>query len=104
MMTDHSFSGRCNMRRSLLMLALVGCTGLLHAGQAPSAEPAESSVPDARAPIGDALDESMKAAEAAYQLTQRDDRGNWLDPTVFTAITPMTVPDVAIRLPADQEE
>ncbi len=99
-MTDHSFSGRCNMRRSLLMLALVGCTGLLHAAQAPLPESAEN----AGAPSGDALDESMKAAEAAYQLTQQDDRGNWLDPTVFTAITPMTVPDVAIRLPADQEE
>lgn len=45
------------------------------------------------------------AAEAAYQTGRaRSVRQPVLDEAVFTDITPLTVPDRAIRLPPDQEE
>jgi hypothetical protein len=44
-------------------------------------------------------------AEAPYQVVQEGgQRVRWLDPAIFTEITPLTVPDVAVKLPADQQE
>ena len=62
----------------------------------------------AEAPMVPELGESLlipPEAEAPYQVVQEgSQRVRWLDPAIFTEITPVTVPDVAVKLPADQQE
>lgn len=44
-------------------------------------------------------------AEAPYQVAEEgEQKVRWLDPALFTEITPLTVPDVAVKLPEDQQE
>ena len=44
-------------------------------------------------------------AEAPYQVaTESAQKVRWLDTAVFTEISPLTVPDVAVKLPDDQRE
>lgn len=64
---------------------------------------AEAPIPDITGDLS--IELVSPAAEAPYQVgreTQAQLR--WLDPTVFTQISPLNVPDVALKLPADQEE
>ena len=43
--------------------------------------------------------------EAPYEVARERTRQiRTLDPAIFTDISPLTVPDVGIRLPADQQE
>lgn len=43
--------------------------------------------------------------EAPHQVAvEGQQRVRWLDPAVFTEISPLTLPDIGIRLPADQED
>jgi hypothetical protein len=62
----------------------------------------------AEAPMVPELGESLlipPEAEAPYQVVRDgSQRVRWLDPAIFTEITPVTVPDVAVKLPADQQE
>jgi hypothetical protein len=44
-------------------------------------------------------------AEAPYQVAgDADQKVRWLDSAVFTEISPLAVPDVAVKLPKDQQE
>jgi len=44
-------------------------------------------------------------AEAPYQvLREGEQKVRWLDPAQFTEISPLTVPDIAVKLPEDQQE
>jgi len=44
-------------------------------------------------------------AEAPYQVSREGEQKiRWLDPALFTEISPLTVPDVAVKLPEDQQE
>jgi len=43
-------------------------------------------------------------AEAPYQVSREGEQQRWLDPAVFTEISPLSVPDVAVKLPSDQQE
>jgi len=44
-------------------------------------------------------------AEAPYQVSREgEQRVRWLDPALFTEISPLTIPDVAVKLPEDQQE
>ena len=101
-MMGRKYSGRCSMYRSWLVVALVGLAGWTNAAEAPRPESQslESFSPEQMS----LLTESLSAAEAAFQLPRLEDANVVLDPAVFTEIAPMTVPDIAIRLPKDQEE
>ncbi len=99
-MMDRKYSGRCNMYRSWLVVGLIGIAGWVNAAEAPLPVATESFSPEQVSLLID----SLSAAEAAFQLPLREDANDSLDPAVFTEIAPMTVPDIAIRLPKDQEE
>jgi hypothetical protein len=44
-------------------------------------------------------------AEAPYQVvSEAEQKVRWLDSAVFTEISPLSVPDVAVKLPEDQQE
>ena len=84
-------SGRCAMNTKPWLIWLVGLTGYLAVGLA-CADP----VPEA--PVD-------PEAEAAYQLEVVQNEQDWrLDPMVFTDISPVSVPEVAIKLPDDQRD
>ncbi len=101
-MMDHRYSGRCSMYRSWLVIGLVGIAGWVNAAEAPLPE---LQSPESFSPEQvDLLVESLSAAEAAFLAPLLEDSDRSLDPAVFTEIAPMTVPNVAIRLPKDQEE
>lgn len=78
------------------MRKILVLSGLLLAGQAQAAEapmPAEAEI---QVPV---------SAEAAYQTGRTQTvHPPVLDEAVFTDITPLTVPESAIRLPEDQQE
>ncbi|MCB1685990.1 MAG: hypothetical protein R3E82_00760 [Pseudomonadales bacterium] len=78
------------MRMMLLYPGLL-LAGVVFAGEAPM-----PAVPDVQVPV---------SAEAAY-LTGRAQtvRIPQLDEAIFTDISPLTVPEQAIRLPEDQQE
>ena len=100
-MMDHSFSGRSAMaskpRLAILLLLLQSL--LLVAGAFAAEAPAVSDggvsgMPEPLGPEG----------EAAYQDQRPGEPGELqLDEAVFTEILPITVPELAIKLPADQE-
>lgn len=100
-MMDRKCSGHCTMYRSWLAAGLVAVAGWVNAAETPLPESfgPESASPEQMS----LLVESLSAAETAFQLPF-EDADNPLDPAVFTDIAPMTVPDVAIRLPKDQED
>ena len=102
MMMDRRYSSRCSMYRSWLAIGLLGMAGWANAAEAPlpEAQSPESFSPEQM----DLLVESLSAAEAAFLTPLLEERNSSLDPAVFTEIAPMTVPNVAIRLPKDQEE
>lgn len=77
--------------RVLTLCASLLLTGAAWAGEAPMPE-----LPDIQVPV---------SAEAAY-LTGREQpvRIPQLDEAIFTDITPLTVPEQALRLPEDQQE
>ena len=84
-------TGRCAIcARRLLCLALV--TLLQQPLQAAEAPVADSQL-------------IPPAAEAPYQVNRETEQQvRWLDPAIFTQISPLNVPEVAVKLPADQEE
>jgi hypothetical protein len=46
-----------------------------------------------------------RGAEAAHQVEADQVRRDWrLDPAIFTDISPVNAPDIAIKLPEDQRE
>ena len=96
MTMDCDFSGRCVMRASIrLFLIGLGATCML--GQAAEAPPFES--------MGELSTESVPiAAEASYQIALPSDKGRMLDEALFTEISPVSVPEMGLRLPKDQED
>ena len=87
---EPSCFGLCAMNTSRWFCVALGVAGLT-AGHV-------SANPAAQAPVD-------PGAEAAYQLETPQTEQDWrLDPTVFTDISPVSVPEVAIKLPDDQEE
>ena len=82
------------MRKIFLMSGVLPAlllAGLSQAAEAPMSTPVEIQVP--------------VSAEAAYQTGRPQTVGPpGLDEAVFTDITPLTVPELAIRLPEDQQE
>jgi len=62
----------------------------------------------AEAPVSDLPAEGVlipPQAEAPYQVSREGEQKiRWLDPALFTEISPLTVPDVAVKLPEDQQE
>ena len=90
MMESNCF-GRCAMNTKYWCVSLVGLGAYLGAGLA-------SGDPVPEAPVD-------PEAEAAYQLEVAQAEQDWrLDPTVFTDISPVSVPEVAIKLPEDQRD
>ena len=102
-MTDRNSSGRCAMRSKrrterrrigggLLGLLLVAATGAFGA-EAPTGSVVlngpEPLPPEAEAAHLDAVDDQHREV--------------WLDEAIFTEITPVTEPELGIRLPADQD-
>ncbi len=85
-MTVLNFSGRCAMR----IRPWLGVVWLVFAGAASADDvPGLPVDPD---------------AEAAYQLDGTNLEDWRLDPAIFTEISPVDVPEVAIRLPDDQTQ
>ena len=93
-MKDHNFSGSCNMHtKHLICLSILMATATL--GHA-----TDQSPPPMDLPVG-------RDAEAAHQVEADQDqvRRDWrLDPAIFTDISPVNAPAVAIKLPEDQRE
>ena len=90
-MREPNYFGRCAMSIKCWLICLVGLTGYLGAGLA-SGDPVSESPVDPE-------------AEAAYQLEVAPAEQDWrLDPTVFVDISPVSVPEVAIKLPDDQRD
>ena len=88
------FSGR-----SAIAVRLAFCAGVLAVGLVANA--AEAPAPVISSPSVLVPPE----AEAPYQIaTESDQKVRWLDSAVFTEITPLSVPDVAVKLPEDQQE
>jgi hypothetical protein len=91
MMMEQNFFGRCVMNTNRCLHTVFGlalCLGAGIAGANPAADTAVSP-----------------QAEAAYQVEDMHPELDWrLDPTVFTEISPVSVPEVAIKLPEDQED
>ena len=84
-------TGRCaiSARRLLCLAAVTLLLQPLQAAEAPMAE--TLLIPP--------------AAEAPYQVSRETEQQvRWLDPAIFTQISPLNVPEVAVKLPADQEE
>ncbi len=95
MMMARESSGRSAMagRRLLALLGLLAAAGG-HAAEAPEAP---------EAPVPPPL--VSPEAEAPHQVVvESEQRVRWLDPAVFTDISPLTQPDIGIRLPPDQQE
>ena len=71
-------------------------TGAAFAQEAPPPEPAISATEPGRASV---------SAEATYLDLKADKaRNRQMDEAIFTEISPLTVPETAIRLPDDQEQ
>jgi hypothetical protein len=88
-----SFTGRC---ASATRTAAGGLLLTLALGSAPARS--QEAVPPDPPPV-------PPAAEAAHQdLRDADARREALDEAIFTDISPLTVPEVGIALPADQRE
>jgi hypothetical protein len=96
-MTVRDCSGRYAMRsRLVLLLALLGLACPAAGAEAPGGEDGmfARSAPVPLPP----------EAEAAHQdLVQDPHQERWLDEAVFTEISPITVPEIGIALPPDQE-
>ena len=98
MMTAPGYSGRCAMfvrMKWFACLVLIAAAVDLHAQEA--APPPE---PEAVGPgrLG-------AKAEAPYLvLKEWAQHVRWLDPAIFTDISPIPEPERGIRLPPDQEE
>lgn len=78
------------------MRMLLLCSTILLAGTSGAAEAPLPTTPEVQVPV---------SAEAAY-LTGRPQsvRISQLDEAIFTDISPLTVPEQAIRMPEDQQE
>ncbi len=102
-------SGRCAMRadlradlrtalRGALLALALACTGV-------PVLAAEAPVPES----GDFLGPLPPEAEAAHQDlrgksgARRQGAGKPLDEAIFTEISPLTIPEIGVALPADQE-
>lgn len=80
---------------------LIGLAALISANTAAAAE---APIPQAPVSVGPPVLVPPEA-EAPYQVaTESDQKVRWLDTAVFTEISPLTVPDVAVKLPEDQQE
>lgn len=96
-MTARDCSGRFATRSRLaLLLVLLGLACPAAGTEAPAGEDGmfAESAPSPLPP----------EAEAAHQdLVQDLHEERWLDEAVFTEISPITVPEIGIALPPDQE-
>ncbi|MDH3640760.1 MAG: hypothetical protein OES38_01605 [Gammaproteobacteria bacterium] len=83
---------RALFRSTVSLLAaglVVGASATAHASEPPA---------DLDLPVS-------QDAEAAHQIEADRVRLDWrLDPAIFTEISPVNAPEVAIKLPADQRE
>ena len=97
-MTAIRFSG-LSVTAARLLVGLAGFSGLASFSVLASA--AEAPVIDLSAP----LVLIPPQAEAPYQVSrEHEQKVRWLDPAQFTEISPLAVPDVAVKLPEDQQE
>lgn len=88
-------SGRSVTIASGVALALLLASGALRAADAPEVTPS-SDLPASLA---------SPEIEAPYEVArQRPRQIRTLDPAIFTDISPLTAPDVGIRLPPDQQD
>jgi len=84
------------------LLALAGAMAMI--GMAVHGHATEQPPPAADLSVSQGLPVSL-AAEATYQVQADQVRYDWrLDPAIFTDISPVNAPDIAIKLPADQRE
>lgn len=92
MTTVYKFSGDYNMHTEMIIrsMAALGIAALAVVG-APYSYASELPV--------------STDAEAAHQVEADQERRNWrLDPAIFTDISLVNAPEVAIKLPEDQRE
>ena len=97
MMTARNSTGSFNMRTRILCRSIVSLLAALLVGASArgiaSEPPAVLDLP------------VSQDAEAAHQLEADRVRLDWrLDPAIFTEISPVNAPEVAIKLPEDQRE
>jgi hypothetical protein len=89
------------MMMAVRFSGLSATVGSLLLGFACVAEAAQAPVIDLPA----AVSLLPPQAEAPYQVSREgEQKVRWLDPALFTEISPLTVPDVAVKLPEDQQE
>ncbi len=100
---DFEFSGNCNMNidpkedldMRVFLIALMAClVTLSFVGHGHAADAAPDLPPLV-----------STGAEAAHQVAAEEGAVDWhLDTTIFTDISPIDTPEVAIKLPEDQHE
>ena len=104
MMKAPCSSGRCVMRADHLK-RLIGATLLLCMGLAGlQIRAAEAPIPTPTA--ADAVLPLPPEAEAAHQdlsASERSASGRSMDEAIFTEISPLTIPEIGIALPEDQD-
>ena len=102
-----NFFGRCSMLISATGLMVLLLWVLLAAsGPAAGAEP---SAADLRAAGGvNDLQSSIQRAPVGLRdervVGRAGERTGWLDPAIFTELSPISVGENPVRLPAEQEE
>lgn len=96
---DRNFTGSCNMHTEIIIRLLLTMIVVITTAAVPLLGHAtEQPAPPPASPVS-------QDAEAAYQLESDQLRNDWrLDPAMFTDISPVNAPDIAIRLPEDQRE
>ena len=109
MMMVRSCSGRCTMRTEGLNLALRCCLALglsLALGTLPQDYAAAAEAPLSGPMVVDADPLPLPpVAEAAHQDLKGEKRQTpWLEEAIFTEISPVTVPEIGIALPSDQDQ
>ena len=93
-----SFSMRTNCKKIVVrqLLRLAAAATISSAGGYSHAD--DQSLPSIDVPVG-------PDAEAAHQVAAEQVQRDWrLDPAIFTDISPVNAPEIAIKLPEDQLE
>lgn len=109
-MKARNYIGRCNMLISGTGLLVVLLWVLLSAsGYAAGAEALPPSAVDVRAAEGvNDLQAGVKGAPIGLRGTSVVGRAGaldaWLDPAVFTELSPVSVGEIPVKLPTDQRE
>lgn len=91
-------TGRCNMRIEMVIRSKRSLAfAVLMTAAAATSHAAEQPLPP-DLPAG-------TDAQAAHQVRADQARRDWrLDPAIFTDISPVNAPEIAVKLPEDQRE